>query len=73
LARASNPVQHVEARFYVALTKYYGDRKSESLEPLQVVANSEAIELVEVRMARDLLAESRGLSRPTLPAGLKIP
>ncbi len=73
LGRADSAVQKVEARFYVALTKHFGDRKKQSLEPLEAVASSEAIELVEVRMARDLLAESRGLARPKLPNDVQIP
>ena len=44
-----------------------------ALAGLQEVASSEAIELVEVTIARDLVAQSQARVRPQLPQNVDVP
>jgi hypothetical protein len=64
--------QKTEASFYTSLSrKIAGDNAAD--KTLAEVANSPAIDLIEVRLARDLLAgPSRFADTPT-PAGVSIP
>jgi tetratricopeptide (TPR) repeat protein len=72
LARADGVVQRTEADFYVALSAYAQGGKQAPPE-LDRVARSSAIELIEVRIARDLLSHQRGEAVPPLPSGVAIP
>lgn len=68
--RAENRTEKVEAMFYRAMSAPAGEA---SLQLLEKVAASEAIQLVEVTIARDLLARHQQLPTPTLPASIKLP
>jgi hypothetical protein len=70
LEQARSPVERVEATFYAAMS---GPLDERSLERLREVANSEAIQLVEVTIARDLLANRQKLPKPKLPAKVALP
>lgn len=70
VARAENRTEKVEAMFYLAMS---APTSKDSLSQLRKVAASEAIQLVEVIIARDLLARQRHLPPPALPAGVKLP
>jgi tetratricopeptide (TPR) repeat protein len=72
-ARATDVVERIEARFYVALSAHLREANAESLQQLRDVATSEAIELVEVRLARDFISVSQGVPRLTFPTGVTIP
>jgi hypothetical protein len=68
---AKTRAEQTEAKFYAAMShrsKGGGTAKQE----LQEVAQSEAIELVEVSIARDLLARERQATL-TLPEGVRVP
>ncbi|MET0591516.1 MAG: hypothetical protein ABW133_02380 [Polyangiaceae bacterium] len=71
-AAARTMGQKTEASFYISLgRKIAGDAAAD--KTLAEVANSPAIDLVEVRLAKDLLAgQSRFANTPT-PAGVSIP
>jgi hypothetical protein len=71
-AAARNMGQKTEASFYISLSrKVAGDNAAD--KTLAEVANSTAIDLIEVRLARDLLAgPSRFADTPT-PTGVAIP
>ncbi len=73
LARATTPVQQIEAKFYIALSAHLRQPGPATLAELQAVATSPAIELVEVRIARDFVAAAEGKPKPSLPAGVTIP
>lgn len=66
---AKTRVQKTEGEFYLAMQKRNQPAGSAALEK---IAKSEAIELVEVAIARDLLAKGRTLDL-TLPANVKVP
>ncbi|HEU4583013.1 MAG TPA: hypothetical protein VFS67_32360 [Polyangiaceae bacterium] len=70
LEQASTPVERVEATFYAAMSV---PNDQQSLEGLQKVASSEAIQLVEVTIARDLLASRAKLPKPKLPPNISLP
>lgn len=70
IKQASSPVERVEANFYAAMS---GPLDEKSLERLREVASSEAIQLVEVTIARDLLAGRQKLPKPKLPAKVTLP
>lgn len=72
LERATTPVERVEAQFYVTLRRHFREPTERTREKLREVARSEAIELMEVRIARDLLNEGQG-APVQLPAGIVIP
>lgn len=65
---ARTRVQRTEARFYAAL----GRGQTQGKQVLDEVAKSEAIELVEVTIARDLLAREAPLALE-LPTGVSLP
>lgn len=69
LAVAGSTVERTEAQFYAAMA---ARAASNADAALAAVAGSPAIELVEVTIARDLLAASSG-ERPLLPANVVIP
>jgi lipoprotein NlpI len=70
LEGAENRIERVEASFYVAMSS---KTREASLKRLQEVAGSEAIQLVEVTIARDLVAAAGNAPKPKLPSGVKIP
>jgi hypothetical protein len=71
LARATSPVQRTEAEFYAALGGALAEPAQ--LAQLASVAKSPAIELVEVRIAQELVLAQKNLPRPVLPQGIEIP
>jgi cellulose synthase operon protein C len=72
IASARTMGQKTEASFYTALTrKIAGD--GAAAKTLAEVANSPAIDLVEVRLARDLLAGPSRFADTPPPAGTPIP
>lgn len=74
LNRASSDSERVEARFYAAMREFAQSATPTSKELLQTVAQSPSIELIEVRIARDLTAKSgAGAGRPTVPDGIVLP
>jgi tetratricopeptide (TPR) repeat protein len=70
IGQAGTRIERVEATFYTAMS---GPNDERSLEKLREVAHSEAIQLVEVTIARDLLASRQKLPRPKLPANVQLP
>lgn len=70
LSRASNRTEKVEAMFYLAMS---APRSEDSLSQLKKVAGSEAIQLVEVMIARDLLAHTKKRQPPSLPSRIRLP
>jgi tetratricopeptide (TPR) repeat protein len=70
LREASSRVERVEATFYVAMSSP-GDEHA--VDKLREVAASEAIDLVEVTIARDLLATRQKLPKPKLPPNVALP
>lgn len=73
LKTAARKTDRVEAVFYIALSARARGNTSAALEGLRQVANSEALELVEVTVARDLLGQQANKVRPALPATVDIP
>jgi len=67
---ALDPVERVEATFYAAMSV---PNDQQSLDGLKQVASSEAIQLVEVTIARDLLASRAKLPKPKLPPNIALP
>jgi len=73
LSAARNRVERTEALFYTAMSKNGKQADDAALTGLQKVARSEAIELVEVTIARDLLAEQRTGLQLELPDNVTLP
>jgi cellulose synthase operon protein C len=74
VAAARGRVQKTEAEFYTAMKAFVTAGGASALPRLAQVAKSEAVELVEVAIARDLLAERTGRPvRLELPRGVAIP
>lgn len=66
---AQNPSQRVEAAFYTAMARRVaGDPSAD--QRLKAVASSPVIDLLEVRIARDLVAPA---VRADLPGGVQLP
>jgi len=73
VAAARDPAQRTEALFYTAMRRRVGGDSSADSE-LEKVASSEAVNLVEIGIARDLLALRAGAEAGLkLPAGLSLP
>ena len=70
LKAARNRVERTEATFYTAMVMEPGRQADHAL---QQVARSEAIELVEVVIARELLAQQSAKLQLELPADLELP
>jgi cellulose synthase operon protein C len=70
LGQAESRIQRVEATFYTAMS---GPNDERAVEKLREVAHSEAIQLVEVTIARDLLSSQQKLPKPKLPANVQLP
>jgi tetratricopeptide (TPR) repeat protein len=72
IASARTMGQKTEASFYTSLgRKIAGDAAAD--KTLAEVAKSPAIDLIEVRLARDLLAGSSRFANTPVPAGVSIP
>jgi tetratricopeptide (TPR) repeat protein len=65
--------QKTEASFYAAVSRRIAGDSSAAAALLGEVANSTAIDLVEVELARALLGRSPHVVGARLPAGVKIP
>jgi len=70
LGQAGSRVERVEATFYTAMS---GPNDERAVEKLKEVAHSEAIQLVEVTIARDLLSSRQKRPLPKLPANVQLP
>ena len=72
-AAARDPAQRTEALFYTAMRRRVsGDATADS--ELERVAASEAVNLVEIGIARDLLALRAGAENGLkLPSGVALP
>ncbi|MBN1609309.1 MAG: hypothetical protein JW940_21945, partial [Polyangiaceae bacterium] len=74
VAAAQGQVQKIEAEFYTAMRAFVTAGGASALPRLEQVAKSEAVELVEVAIARELLVERTGRPvRLELPRGVTIP
>ncbi len=73
LESARNRVQLTEAKFYTAMAKRAGGEEELALSKLREVARSEAVELVEVTIARDLLADHQRPMDFNLPRNVVLP
>ncbi len=76
--RATSLSEKVEAQFYTAIKRQF-QSQSGAATPLvapeiQAIAQSSAIELIEVRIARDLSSQGPATGQfPALPAGVVLP
>jgi hypothetical protein len=70
---ARSRVERTEATFYAAMAKDRGDENDAALTGLRDVAKSVAIELVEVTIARDLLAARTSNLEVSLPNDIDLP
>lgn len=73
LQAAKTRVQITEAKFYTAMARRASGEAEAALPKLREVANSEAIELVEVTIARDLLAQQSSRLDLRLPESAAVP
>lgn len=73
LGAARSLVERTEAMFYSAMASRGRGNESEALERLTRVARSEAIQLVEVTIARDLVARSTQPLKLSVPDDVEIP
>lgn len=73
LAQAGSNGETVEAHFYAAIRQFFQTPSDPNRVQLQTVAQSSAINLIEVRIARDLLATAARRSPPQVPSGLVLP
>lgn len=74
LSHARTTGERVEARFYVAMKQFARNASPSNKAELQTIASSPAIELIEVRIARDLTSKGAATGeRPPLPKGVTLP
>lgn len=74
LKSAKNTIEATEAKFYTAMSHFVRGQREQALAGLREVAKSSAIELVEVAIARDLVAEqATPKANFTLPADVRVP
>jgi tetratricopeptide (TPR) repeat protein len=73
LRAARNPVQRVEARFYAAMARRASEGTASVSEELRQIAESPAVDLMEITIARDLLAATRQPEPLPLPRDVKLP
>lgn len=71
LKSAKTLVQRTEAEFYIAMNRR--GTTPDHVASLESVAKSQAIELVEVTIARDLLARAKSPLSLKLPSNVKVP
>jgi hypothetical protein len=69
---ARGTIQLTEAKFYSAMVRHAQGQK-DALTELKEVAESAAVELVEVSIARDLVAQREGAVAANLPSDLTLP
>lgn len=69
---ARGTIQLTEAKFYSAMVRHARGQK-EAIAELKEVAESQAVELVEVTIARDLVAQRQGAIAASLPSDLTLP
>ena len=70
---ARGPVERTEAMFYMAMARRGQKDDRAVIDQLRKVAQSEAIQLVEVTIARDLIAGAQAAVKVTLPADVRVP
>lgn len=70
VSQANTRIERVEAAFYAAMA---GPNDERAIEKLKEVARSEAIQLVEVTIARDLITSRQKLPKPKLPPNVQLP
>lgn len=70
IKQARSVVQETEARFYVSVSGHFANPTARTQVRLRSVATGSTIELVEVRIARDVL---RGPYGARLPANITLP
>jgi tetratricopeptide (TPR) repeat protein len=73
LEAAKSRVERTEALFYTGMSQHAAGGGDVALRTLRDVASSEAIELVEVAIARDLLAQLEHELKLELPSQVAIP
>src|SRR5690606_27805960 len=70
VSQANTRIERVEAAFYAAMA---GPNDERAIEKLKEVSRSEAIQLVEVTIARDLITSRQKLPKPKLPPNVQLP
>jgi tetratricopeptide (TPR) repeat protein len=73
LQAARDGIQRTEAVFYAAMATHSAGKSDAALLKLREVAQSGAIELVEVTIARDLLAQQSAKLDVQLPTNVDVP
>lgn len=71
LRQASGLVQKTEAKFYVLMSKVVRGQAPASV--LEEIAKSAAVELIEVRIARDTRTAASGEKTPKFPSDAELP
>ena len=66
-------MQRTEALFYAAMASHAAGKSDAALPKLREVAQSDAIELVEVTIARDLIAQQSKRLDVQLPKNVEVP
>lgn len=69
---ARGTIQLTEAKFYSAMARH-AHGQQDAMKQLKEVAESQAVELVEVTIARDLVAQREGAVGASLPSDLTLP
>ena len=69
---AKGTAQQTEAKFYAAMAKH-ATGKTDAIPQLKEVAQSAAVDLVEVTIAKDLVASQQGEAQLKLPPNVAIP
>lgn len=69
---ARGTAQQTEAKFYAAMAKH-ATGKPDAIPQLKEVAQSAAVDLVEVTIAKDLVASQQGEAQLKLPPNVAIP
>ena len=72
ISAARGTAQLTEAKFYAAMAKH-ATGQQDALPQLKEVAQSTAVDLVEVTIAKDLLAQKQGHAQLKLPSNVDIP
>jgi tetratricopeptide (TPR) repeat protein len=73
VAAADGPIEEAEAKFYSAMKQRAAGDLQGAMAGLRDVAKSAAVDLVEITIARDLLAEHESKLTVELPAGVALP
>lgn len=72
-AKATSDSEAVEAKFYAAMKQHAASPSVASKQQLVAVAHSPAIELIEVRIARDITNQPNAGGWPSLPKNVVVP